>query len=146
MKSLTIIVLSTMTIASCAGQTESGGAGGSAAGGGAGEQAADIETASGETVSGGEQASGGGADQGSNDPVVDGKACPPVGMIGEMQTCLSDCECSPGLLCQPCTNTAEHNCKDYCQLGDPKCNWGVVTCPTDPGAACPAIKLCKAPL
>lgn len=133
MRALAIIILSSMAIAACAGGVETGdvgSGGGGAGGGGAGGGARD----------------GAGSDAGSDGAVVNGQMCSPIGTTTAMLTCLSDCECVPGLVCRPCVATADHACTDYCHPGDPRCNWGVVTCPVGPGKLCDAVKLCQAPL
>jgi hypothetical protein len=62
---------------------------------------------------------------------------------GENETCMSDCDCAEGLKCSPCVNTEADSCLDYCHFDDPLCNYGIVTCPTGPGQACPAVRLCQ---
>lgn len=62
---------------------------------------------------------------------------------GVNTTCATDCDCAQGLSCQVCVNTAEHNCIEWCEPGDSKCNYGVVTCPVDPGQKCPSVMLCQ---
>jgi hypothetical protein len=101
------------------------------------------------TSSDGGSTGAGGEEAPPPEPPNGGKAdvdeCPPdAGARGQvMETCTDDCDCQPGLRCQPCMTTAEHNCADWCHAYDPKCNYGVVTCPVDPGRLCPAVMICQ---